>query len=354
MSNGMKIVFMIGTLDIGGGQIMLKNLIKYIYKNNTIYVVVFGSKVNNSIESFIEEKCFVKYIDNGNLISFIKVSRFVKQIKPDIIHGHLTGNKFAALWSFFYKKKIVITMHTIPQKAFSKRIEGLVRYLISKKRCYCVAVSKMNQLLSIDYFNSKTVFYINNGIDINHYYQRAHEKFTFINVARQDENKNQILIIRAFKKIIDNVTNECNLLLVGDGPNHINLVKTVEELNLQKHVMIVGSVEDSANSLAAADVYIQSSYREGLPLSVLEAMAAHLPIISTNVGGMKDLVFDNGILLNDFEDKTMFEAMKFMIDHKRASKEMGKKSFEYVQQYSDVEMSKNYISLFEKVINNEE
>lgn len=79
---------------------------------------------------------------------------------------------------------------------------------------------------------------------------------------------------------------------------------------LYKVVTMPGNVSNVEDYYALADVYVQASHREALPLTTLEAMAAGLPIISTDVGGMKDIFKDNGILISDNDDTALLCAMK--------------------------------------------
>jgi glycosyltransferase involved in cell wall biosynthesis len=82
--------------------------------------------------------------------------------------------------------------------------------------------------------------------------------------------------------------------LVGDGPERGKLEHLVKELNLQQNVKFLGLRRDVPRLLKAADLFLLTSISEGIPLTLIEAMAAGLPIVATNVGGVGEVV-ENGV-----------------------------------------------------------
>ena len=110
----------------------------------------------------------------------------------------------------------------------------------------------------------------------------------------------------------------------------------------------LGSVSDVPERLAAADVFVLSSDYEGLPLSGLEAMASGLPIIATEVGGMADIVTDNGILVEKGDAKALGEAMIKIASDRSLMESYSRKSFENVRRYDVAHFVKQYESLYEK------
>lgn len=86
--------------------------------------------------------------------------------------------------------------------------------------------------------------------------------------------------------------------MVGDGELKQNIEYRIKKYNIDDKVVLVGNVSNVNYYLSNADIFVLSSDYEGLPLSILEAMASGLPIISTNVGGVADIVTNNGILVS--------------------------------------------------------
>ncbi|MDR2406879.1 MAG: glycosyltransferase, partial [Bacteroidales bacterium] len=214
-----------------------------------------------------------------------------------------------------------------------------------------IGISEYNKELIKEFWHldDNQTRYVNNGIDIEHYYTKPHEVFTFINVSRQDENKNQSLILRAFARLYwENPQVPMKLFLLGDGVTHGILKNLSKELKIDDLVVFTGYVSSAVEYLAIADVYVSSAHREGLPLSVLEAIAAKLPIIATDVGGIRDLVRENGILIADDDEDGLYLAMKKLRDNDELRIFKGNKSREMVQNYSAESMTKEYCLIYDE------
>jgi glycosyltransferase involved in cell wall biosynthesis len=105
------------------------------------------------------------------------------------------------------------------------------------------------------------------------------------------------------------------------------------ELGISERVHFVGEARNVEEYLADADVYLSASHREGLPLSMLEAMASELPIISTDVGGCSDIVDGNGILIPDDDIDAMYNAMMYLIENEDVRRGYGRQSLVNVAPY---------------------
>jgi len=197
-------------------------------------------------------------------------------------------------------------------------------------------------------YNNGKVFYVPGvGVDVTSIQERTavvdklairkklgidDNAIVIITVGELNNNKNHIQILRALPKLRE--TN-FNYLIVGTGEDEVKLKKAVKEMSLQNRVSFLGFCKDVPELLAASDIFILTSRREGLPKAILEAMAVGLPIISTNVRGNRDLVEhgENGLLieLDDIEDTT--KALETLLRSPQLRKKMGSRSKELVQAY---------------------
>ena len=346
-----KVLIIVGSLTVGGAERMICELTKNIDTNRfNISVLCYSGRTNSKIERITAENVNVFFLNETGKIGLGSLKRVfcaINEINPDVIHAHLGGMVYAVPWKFLHPNKaLIITAHTSPQKAFNKKIEWLLRLMLrfQKRKLMVVAVSEANQEAIKKYFSisNESCKCINNGIDIDRFCKREHERFTFINVARQDENKNQIAMIRAIEQI-KKMGRDALLILVGDGPCHEQLKSESNALGLSDCVIFSGQVPDPETYYAKADVYVQTSFREALPLSVLEAMASGLPIVATNVGGLKDVVDGNGVLIEAGDDEALLSAMLDMMDTSEFKYEMmAKKSKEIVKNYSSSRMAELY------------
>ena len=112
------------------------------------------------------------------------------------------------------------------------------------------------------------------------------------NVARLDKVKDQAGLLAAFKLLCEQAGQEtaCRLIIVGEGPEHAELQRRIEQLGLTQRVRLLGNRSDVAELLAECDVFVLSSIAEGMPVTLMEAMASGLPVVATEVGGVASVV----------------------------------------------------------------
>ena len=137
---------------------------------------------------------------------------------------------------------------------------------------------------------------VQNGVALeNHSERRSSETaFTFCTVGRLDEIKNQTLMIKAYHQALVSCPDllSTKLQLVGDGPMRSILKALVSSLQLEKNVELMGYREDIANILSMANAFVLSSNYEAMPMTILEAMASHVPVVTTDVGGIRHFISD--------------------------------------------------------------
>ena len=272
----------------------------------------------------------------------------LSKLKIDIIHAHQYGI-WAGYWSIFHNVPLLTTLHSSPHGSVKRLTEKIIFHLSLKlNRNLLVGISQYNMELIKEYWHldDKKVNFVNNGVFIG-FKQIPHETFTFINISRQDKNKNQSLILKAFSKLYyENISQSLKLFLIGDGDTHRLLIKEADNLGIKDLVVFTGYVSSAWEYLSISDIYISSSNREGLSLSVLEAMSLELPIIATDAGGVRDLAKDNGILIPCNDEQALYLAMKKLKEDKELRIIKGKKSLELVQDYSSQKMANNYCDIY--------
>jgi glycosyltransferase involved in cell wall biosynthesis len=110
-----------------------------------------------------------------------------------------------------------------------------------------------------------------------------------VQVARLDTIKDHRTALRAIR-LAGSRDNRIRLFVVGDGPERANIQREIERQSLQKQVKMLGMRTDVPQLLAGADLFLLTSVSEGIPVTILEAMAAGVPIVSTAVGGIPELI----------------------------------------------------------------
>lgn len=169
--------------------------------------------------------------------------------------------------------------------------------------------------------------------------------FLVLSVGELNKNKNQKVIIKALSNI-DN--KNVHYVLCGKGDQHENLKALAEELNVSDRVHFLGYRTDVVNICAQSDVFVMPSFREGLPVASLEAMYCGLPLVTSNIRGLVDIM-ENGVsgYLCSPTDYTAFaNGIKAIKDNEGLRKSMAEKNKEIVIPYCIENTIKEVYKLF--------
>jgi glycosyltransferase involved in cell wall biosynthesis len=240
---------------------------------------------------------------------FGQVWQTIRNFKPDIVHTHLHALNYAvpALLKSA-APRAVHTVHSVAERE-RRRIGKWLPKMLFSRRITPVAIASEVQDSIHRVYGVKSVL-IPNGIPVSAYRPqqsdrgrwRQREGFSqqdvlFTCVGRLEPVKNHRLLIDAFASAADGIRH-VHLLLAGDGVELAHLTEQAHRLGLEHRVHFLGVRSDIPALLAASDVFVFASDHEGSPLSLMEAMAAGLPIAGTAVGGVPGMVPENaGILV---------------------------------------------------------
>jgi phosphatidylinositol alpha-mannosyltransferase len=238
-------------------------------------------------------------------------------------------------------------MLLIPYKRFILR-----RVLLSA--AYVVVFSNEQKETAIKKFglSSKKVVVIPNGVDEKFFYNEKrlpHKKTRLLFVGRLSLQKNLFFFLNALNGISDNF----QTTLVGDGELEDELKQFAKDLKL-KNIYFVGRANGQKliNYYKRSDVFILTSEREGMPLVLLEAMAMALPIVATNVVGIRDVVInrENGYLVRQGDLEELQEALKKIDKDRQSYIKFSKTSRKLSNSYSWPSIDKSINKLYESVV----
>lgn len=144
-----------------------------------------------------------------------------------------------------------------------------------------------------------------------------------IGVGRLEEQKGWFDLLEAMN-ILRQTHPDAMLLIVGQGTLQDDLQRRIDELEMKAHVRLLGPRDDVSRLLAASDVFVMTSHWEGMPISVLEAMAAGLPVIATRVGDIPNIVTSQTGMLVDARQPAQFaRAIQEILDDPVRGRDMG-------------------------------
>lgn len=347
-----RVLHVILSFGMGGAERLVVDIEKYIDKNKYMVTLVsLFPKQGTPLEKELENKDLSVYylgLKKNSPFSYFKalydLMCVFKNVNPHIIHTHLKVIPFTFFPTILYKVPgRVHTLHSIA----NREADGIVRFInriafrFFKVRTVCVSAAVKKSFEDL-YGKSRQTIVIYNGIPINKFLNVDHKKKgnkkILINVARFTPQKNHRLLIEVFH-ILNQKTKDVELWLIGDGPLRNEIEILVREKCLEEKVKFLGVREDIPEILAMGDVFVSSSIIEGHPVSLLEALAAGLPIVATAVGGVSEALDKGkvGILVKP-GDREMFSNMLFktLVENNHSLIENGKK---FVAKNFDIKMT---------------
>ena len=180
------------------------------------------------------------------------------------------------------------------------------------------------------------------------------EKVRVLTIGRLIPRKGFQFLIRALPQVLEKVSHNFEVEIVGDGPYHAELLKLAENLGVMSHIRFAGSVPYSElpQKYQEADIFILPSLAEGMPLVVLEAMGTGLPIVVSRVQGIDELVVDgvNGALFDTSDVDGLAHALIKLINAGEERIKMGKASVERVKPYDWKHIADAYLALYADIL----
>ena len=172
------------------------------------------------------------------------------------------------------------------------------------------------------------------------------------NIARLDANKNHPMLLRAFAFLTEKWP-DLRLVIIGDGPLKSQLASMAQDMGIASKVSIPGGVPLAARYLPAMDVCCMTSYTEGLPNVVMEAMAAGLPVVSTRCGDCIDLVEPgvSGYLVPVNDDVTLSAHLDLLLTNPELRPRMGQAGrYKMQREYSIEEAVRRMAQFYEELL----
>lgn len=307
--------------------------VKVINVSRALFAVFFLKKIISKIIQNSDQNYLISNINYTNLLCsiFIKKKKNLKLIaiertpfkELEIYFGLIDSIKkklMRLLISYYYKKFDLVICNSNYLGQYLKE-----KYNIQSKTLFPPSITTLNKKIKKNNFKSL--------------------KVKIITVCRLSKEKNINEIIKA----INQIEKEISLYVIGDGPEKENILKLIRSLDLEKKVKLIGFKKNPYDYLMKADLYINSSYFEGFPNSVVEAAHIGLPIIaSQSHGGINEILSGGkgGTIYADIQNlKRLIE--KF-IDHPKIffkkSRIAKKRSLEF--------SLKDHVIKFEKIIDN--
>lgn len=308
----MKILFLIDSLGTGGAENSMVKLAKFIKSegHNVTFLCLDRREVSHEMD-VIENGIEVIYINKeGFLLQLVFLIKYIKKEQPDIIHSVLFRSDILLRVSRIFSQKIIVVQSLVstPYSSVRRKDRNVPKFkLILAKQLDIwtarILPSYYHSISKTVFDHYKEIFKIKRNYRIiyrgrcenKHVPQKDDSQFLLMNVGRQEFAKGQIDILKALKHLYDNLlTSELRnvkIQILGfEGKSSKNLIEFIKENDLQNEVEIIGYVNNVEQRIVNADVFLFPSYYEGLGGSLIEAFAAKLPCICSDIPVLREVV----------------------------------------------------------------
>lgn len=323
-----KILYVITSLGLGGAEKLLLSYLKQLdHKKYKFYVCALREKPDDLLSeiSNYAEVTNLRMNNRFNPIVIFHLIKLLRQVKPDIIHTHLFQARFyATIAHLFYKHSILITHkhnNVNPRKHNIFIILEMLSILFNKK-VIAISQSVKNSLVKYEFVSEKKIYVLPNGIDYQKFIKSkdfnrfSNNKPIIIGTICRLERQKGISYLLLAMKIILAKFPDVQLEIVGDGTLSGELKDFSRKLGISNSVIFFGKFADVIPFYKKMNVFVLPSLYEGFGIVLLEAMAAGVPIVATNVDGIKEVVIDgvSGILVPPKNPEAIASAVTKIIE----------------------------------------
>ncbi len=380
MTKKRKILYIVTQSEIGGAQ---KNVLDLAVELKNRYDVLVaagpdgGGKIFGQLaDNKIRWQC-LKWLRRGganpliDLAGLVQILLLILKEKPDIVHLH--SSKAGFLGSIAGKiagARVIYTVHgAVFEASFSKLARKIFLWLEKfsayfKDKIICVSANDKKLWLNYKAAPEKKLIIIHNGLNL--------DKTDFLDPAEAKEylasqsanffealqgTTDSLKIVGTianffpekglpyFIEAADILINQKQLkniifVVIGDGADRPLLEEIIKAHNLQSQFILNGTIANASRYLRAFNIFVLPSIKEGLPYTILEAMAADVPIVASHVGGLPEMIKNNvnGFLLFPRDIDTLAEKIMELLDNPALAQKFSEASQKKVQEFSLAKM----------------
>ncbi len=310
----MRILYSITKGEIGGAQVHVLQLAKFMKDSGHAAAIMSAS---NSWLEWEATRLGIRFYPNNYfsnsfnpfriLKSFSHVKKIVSEFSPDVVHAHSSFAGIVTRLAVRNKVPTIFTAHSFAftdgASIFRRLIAPLSERIAARYTKKIICVSEYDRQLALRYkiAPAEKLITIHNGVEGVKGSSIEKERI-FICVGRLAYPKEYILLVEAFASTR---LSDSKLVIVGDGPDKGKIKTKIKRLKLEDRVILLGELSpvEVAEEMQKAACFVLISKHEGLPMTILEAMSAGLPVIASNVGGIPEEIDKScGILVQNTQE----------------------------------------------------
>jgi len=360
----LRTLFVITSMPVGGAETLLVNLMRNFRTSHIVPMVACLKEKGPLGEEIAKEFEVTDHWLRGKYdIGVVqRMSRYMVYQRCDAIITVGAGDKM--FWGRLAARyaSIPVVCSALHSTGWPDGVGRLNRLLTPITDAF-IAVAKPHGEFLVDYerFPAKKVAVIPNGVDTERFqpnddFRRAVRRELGISltapltgiVAALRPEKNHRLFLTVAAKIIERQP-DAHFVIVGDGPERGAIEAAVEDLGIRRSVSLLGSRSDTPRLLASLDVFALTSHNEASPVSILEALACGVPVVSTRVGSVSETVHDqwNGFTAEPGDCDGIASGILRLLRDKPTADQMGRNGREHVQTHGSL---RTMVRMYEQLI----
>ena len=375
----LNILFVIPQLEKGGSETLVYNIASLLdRKLFDVSLAYFHYSGNEGFRSaFLEKSIRLHHVprDRSAYISTMRImARIIRDNNIHIVNAH---HFVSMVYSYYackiaHRRGLVYTEHSsweVEKVPLKWRLMG--RLLLRHLDCVMGISDDVTQTLkSIFHLRDENTLTIRNGVDldrkaglrdaraIRNEFGLTDNMKVIAMVANIRKVKNHVMLLQGFRELLRDFDN-VKLLLIGQGTvddlenSEDDIRRYLKDYELQEKVILTGHRSDVNDILSISDVFCLTSFNEGLPISMLEAMSMGLPVIGTNVPGIRDVIVNgqNGFLVELGDHVALKDSLLKILTNEQLSEKYGQESRKIViESYSMNDCVKRYQDLFLRLL----
>ncbi|MGJ8638553.1 MAG: glycosyltransferase family 4 protein [Opitutaceae bacterium] len=290
-----------------------------------------------------------------------KLLRYIRKEvdEGDVVHAHLSPTIFYCALAKRLKHKnfkLIVTEHNSHNNRRGTRLGRILDKLLygSVDHIACISDGVRKALIEWMPLAENKITIIENGIELQHLQMPDRPKkgttLQILSVGRLHKQKNIAEALRAFAEVKKQSPEfDLRYVVAGAGELENQLKSLAKELGLEKSVAFLGHVSNIPTLLKDSDIFLMPSLWEGFGLAAVEAMNAGLPVIASNVDGLREIVETSkpaGLLVDPHNSDTIADALNKLIESPELRSELGTNGFNRSKDYAEDRMFKGYEKLY--------
>lgn len=356
----MKIFFYISTLGKGGAERVVTQLAKEFGKqdNNVTITTSYREENEYEIPSYIRRINLLKEKDTSNKIKrnlrlISKLRKIIKRDNPDLLISFMQEpNVRSIIATRGLRTKSIISVRNDPKMEYPETIGNIISKYLLPKADGCVFQTEDAKKYFPKKLQEKSTI-IFNQVDHRFFDVKKKEGEDIVSIGRLSPQKNHKMLINAFEKVNQKFPNE-KLLIYGQGELKEELEDEINKRGLEHNIHLMGLTSDVPKVLSKAKMFILSSDYEGMPNTLLEAMAVGLPCISTDCpcGGPRTIIEhrEDGLLVPINDEKELERSILLLLEDKKFSNRISRNAKEKSEIFKPSYIFKQWKDYFVEVI----